>query len=122
MHCASHDTTSETEKRLFSTSTTSIIAIIGKTVWISPHQPDQLSHMIPPSSVQILLLPGECTAPPLGIINIQTSISVTSDHRLKKARHPVRSALFKLQIGCVVVGWVTTSEFQLLLVRLSFFW
>ncbi|PMD25363.1 hypothetical protein NA56DRAFT_565304, partial [Hyaloscypha hepaticicola] len=28
--------------------------------------------------------------------------------------HPVRSAIHKLQIGILVVGWVTTSEFLLL--------
>jgi hypothetical protein len=47
---------------------------------------------------------------------VNSTNSITSDHRTEKARHPVRSALFKLSIGCVVVGWVTTSEFQLLLV------
>ena len=47
----------------------------------------------------------------------------TYDHRLKRIGHPVRSAIHKLQIGWLVVGWVTTSESQLLYV-LSFlpFW
>lgn len=35
-------------------------------------------------------------------------------HRLKKTRHPVRSAKVKLQIDLSVVGWVTTSESRLL--------
>jgi hypothetical protein len=53
-------------------------------------------------------------------IYYQKADFVTNDHRTKKARHPVRSALFKLSIGCVVVGWVTTSEFQLLFVKHNF--
>ncbi|CCD51483.1 hypothetical protein BofuT4_P017890.1 [Botrytis cinerea T4] len=40
--------------------------------------------------------------------------SVTYDHRLKRIGHPVRSAIHKLQIGGLVVGWVTTSESPLL--------
>ncbi|PVH80493.1 hypothetical protein DL98DRAFT_418410, partial [Cadophora sp. DSE1049] len=42
--------------------------------------------------------------------------SVTYDHRLKRMGHPVRSAKPKLQIGGLVVGWVTTSEYPLLYV------
>jgi hypothetical protein len=42
--------------------------------------------------------------------------SFTYDHRLKKTGHPVRSAIHKLQIGRLVVGWVTTSEYLLLYV------
>src|SRR6266542_3096631 len=42
--------------------------------------------------------------------------SVTYDHRLKRIGHPVRSAIHKLQIGRLVVGWVTTSEYLLLYV------
>ena len=42
--------------------------------------------------------------------------SFTYDHRLKKTGHPVRSAIHKLQIGRLVVGWVTTSESLLLYV------
>ena len=40
----------------------------------------------------------------------------TYDHRLKKTGHPVRSAIHKLEIGRLVVGWVTTSESLLLYV------
>ena len=43
-------------------------------------------------------------------------MSVTYDHRLKRKGHPVRSAKLKLQIGGLVVGWVTTSEYPLLYV------
>ncbi|RPB27745.1 hypothetical protein L211DRAFT_890823, partial [Terfezia boudieri ATCC MYA-4762] len=32
------------------------------------------------------------------------------DHRLKKTRHPVRSAISKLQIARSVLWWVTTWE------------
>ena len=49
-----------------------------------------------------------------------TRCSVTYDHRLKSAGHPVRSALHNLQIGRLVVGWVTTSEYLLLYVFDSF--
>ena len=42
--------------------------------------------------------------------------SVTYDHRLRKIGHPVRSAIHKPQIGRLVVGWVTTSEYLLLYV------
>lgn len=45
----------------------------------------------------------------------------TYDHRLKRTRHPVRSAISKLQIGRLVVKWVTISEYLLLYVFLSFF-
>jgi hypothetical protein len=45
----------------------------------------------------------------------------TYDHRLKGIGHPVRSAIHKLQIGRLVVGWVTTSEYLLLYVFLAFF-
>ena len=44
----------------------------------------------------------------------------TYDHRLRrKTGHPVRSAIHKPQIGRLVVGCVTTSEYLLLYV---FFW
>ncbi|TID24163.1 hypothetical protein E6O75_ATG02528 [Venturia nashicola] len=46
----------------------------------------------------------------------RTVLSDTYGHRIKKARIPVRSFLDKLDIGGVVVGWVTTSEFPLLYV------
>ena len=42
-------------------------------------------------------------------------------HRLKKTRHPVRSAKVKLQIDLLVVGWVTTSESRLLYINYFFF-
>ena len=47
-------------------------------------------------------------------------MSVTYDHRLKRKGHPVRSAKLKLQIGGLVVGWVTTSEYPLLYVPILF--
>ena len=47
--------------------------------------------------------------------------SITYDHRLRKIGHPVRSAKLKLQIGGLVVGWVTTSEYPLLYVFEIFF-
>jgi hypothetical protein len=43
-------------------------------------------------------------------------ISFTYDHRLRRIGHPVRSAIHKPQIGGLVVGWVTTSEYLLLYV------
>ena len=43
-------------------------------------------------------------------------VSSTYDHRKVKTGHPVRSGVLKHFTGCVVVGWVTTSEFQLLYV------
>ena len=44
------------------------------------------------------------------------SFTVTYDHRLRRIGHPVRSAIHKPQIGRLVVGWVTTSEYLLLYV------
>src|SRR3954452_14619814 len=46
-------------------------------------------------------------------------MTCTYDHRLRRIGHPVRSAIHKPQIGRLVVGWVTTSEYLLLYV---FFW
>ena len=46
--------------------------------------------------------------------------SFTYDHRKLKTGHPVRSGVLKQSTGCVVVGWVTTSEFQLLYVPILF--
>jgi hypothetical protein len=43
-------------------------------------------------------------------------VTITYDHRLKRIGHPVRSAIHKLEIGGLVVGWVTTSEYPLLYV------
>ena len=45
----------------------------------------------------------------------------TYGHRLKNNRHPVRSAKDKLQIGQLVVGSVTTSEYWLLYVFCNIF-
>ena len=42
--------------------------------------------------------------------------SPTYDHRFKRTGHPVRSAVLKLEIGGLVVGSVTTSEYPLLYV------
>ena len=44
----------------------------------------------------------------------------TYDHRLRRIGHPVRSAIHKPQIGRLVVGWVTTSEYLLLYVFIDF--
>ena len=49
-------------------------------------------------------------------MDILNSIMGTYDHRLERIGHPVRSAIHKLQIGRLVVGWVTTSEYLLLYV------
>ena len=49
------------------------------------------------------------------------SRTFTYDHRLKKTGHPVRSAIHKLEIGRLVVGWVTTSESLLSYVFWVFF-
>jgi hypothetical protein len=48
-------------------------------------------------------------------------ISLTYDHRLRSIGLPVRSAIHKPQIGRLVVGWVTTSEYLLLYVFLASF-
>ncbi|KUJ07149.1 hypothetical protein LY89DRAFT_766965, partial [Mollisia scopiformis] len=47
--------------------------------------------------------------------------SATYDHRLRRTRHPVRSAIYKPQIGRSVVKWVTISESLLLYVFFFFF-
>jgi hypothetical protein len=46
----------------------------------------------------------------------KAALHVTYDHRLRRIGHPVRSAIHKPQIGRLVVGWVTTSEYLLLYV------
>jgi hypothetical protein len=51
-----------------------------------------------------------------GDIYFINCFSVTYDHRLRRIGHPVRSAIHKPQIGRLVVGWVTTSEYLLLYV------
>jgi len=43
-------------------------------------------------------------------------LSSTYGHRSKNTRRPVRSALFKLRTGRLVVTWVTSSESLLLYV------
>jgi hypothetical protein len=48
------------------------------------------------------------------IISSDMFISSPYDHRLERTGHPVRSAIHKLQIGGLVVGSVTTSEYPLL--------
>jgi hypothetical protein len=45
----------------------------------------------------------------------------TFDHRVWKTGLPVRSAVLKPHAGWLVVGWVTTSESQLLNVFLNTF-
>jgi len=40
----------------------------------------------------------------------------TYDHRLENADHPVRSGVLKLEIGRLVLRWVTTREYLLLYV------
>jgi hypothetical protein len=52
--------------------------------------------------------------------NFFPSVSDTYDHRLERTGHPVRSAIHKLEIGRLVVGWVTTSEYLLLYVFVFF--
>ena len=52
---------------------------------------------------------------------ILRNIDVTYDHRLKKTGHPVRSAIHKLEIGKLVLGWVTTRESLLSYVFLFLF-
>ncbi|KAH9223798.1 hypothetical protein DL95DRAFT_283697 [Leptodontidium sp. 2 PMI_412] len=51
----------------------------------------------------------------LSYSNIRAKAS-TYDHRLLGTGHPVRSAIHKQEIGRLVVGWVTTSEYLLLYV------
>jgi hypothetical protein len=53
-------------------------------------------------------------------IALNSPFTVTYDHRLRRIGHPVRSAIHKPQIGRLVVGWVTTSEYLLLYVLASF--
>jgi hypothetical protein len=48
-------------------------------------------------------------------------LPATYDHRLRRTGHPVRSAIHKPQIGRLVVGWVTTSEYLLLYVFFAVF-
>jgi hypothetical protein len=51
-----------------------------------------------------------------GFSKTNAQVIITYDHRLKRTGHPVRSAIHNLEIGGLVVGWVTTSEYPLLYV------
>jgi hypothetical protein len=46
----------------------------------------------------------------------QKTLAVTIGHRTWKTGLPVRSAILKPCAGWLVVGWVTTSEYRLLIV------
>jgi 4-hydroxybenzoate polyprenyltransferase len=65
--------------------------------------------------------------PPFSLLSLATiytettPLYITYDHRFKRTGHPVRSAIHKLEIGRLVVGWVTTSEYLLLYVFFAFF-
>jgi hypothetical protein len=48
--------------------------------------------------------------------NYEVSDPRLPHRRLRRIGHPVRSAIHKPQIGRLVVGWVTTSEYLLLYV------
>ena len=48
----------------------------------------------------------------------ETWRSSTNDHRYVKARHPVRSAIYKHVIAGLVLRWVTTWESPVLFVLL----
>jgi hypothetical protein len=52
------------------------------------------------------------------------AMTVAIDHRTWKTALPVRSAVLKPCAGRLVVGWVTTSEYLLLIVFtiVFFFW
>jgi hypothetical protein len=56
-----------------------------------------------------------------GVLYYNIQLTYTYDHRLERIGHPVRSAIHKLEIGGLVVGWVTTSEYPLLYVFDYFF-
>ena len=59
-----------------------------------------------------------CTPFLIDIYMAVMQYTITYDHRLWNTGHPVRSAIHKPQIGRLVVGWVTTSEYLLLYVFL----
>jgi hypothetical protein len=58
-----------------------------------------------------------CSLAYLNTLSLTTSS--TYDHRVWKTGLPVRSAILKPHAGWLVVGWVTTSESQLLYVFFS---
>ena len=47
---------------------------------------------------------------------VKVPYTLAIDHRIQNTGLPVRSAVLKLYAGWLVVGWVTTSESQLLIV------
>jgi hypothetical protein len=49
------------------------------------------------------------------------ALSFAIDHRTWKTGLPVRSIILKPCAGRLVVGWVTTSEYLLLIVFMDFF-
>ncbi len=53
-------------------------------------------------------------------INFQRALSIAIDHRTWNTGLPVRSAVLKPCAGRLVVGWVTTSEYRLLIVFASY--
>jgi hypothetical protein len=68
--------------------------------------------------IQEMSLPEEAVRKTSEIRIVSFSVPFTYDHRYQRARRPVRSALFKLVTGRLVVRWVTTSEYLLLYVFL----
>ena len=75
----------------------------------------------PPHSHIIIHLPAYFPFSESCILYLFTPPTNIYGHRLKKTRHPVRSANVKLQIDLLVVGWVTTSESRLLYILFDFF-
>jgi hypothetical protein len=76
------------------------------------------------SATQAQLRPTLLNPPELGFVQWDIALNsysaVTYDHRLRRIGPPVRSALHKPQIGRLVVGWVSTSEYLLLYVFIFF--
>ncbi len=73
-----------------------------------------------PIHLQSNLFPAVRTLRKFWDIYSLTLLTSIYGHRLKKTRHPVRSAKVKLQIDLLVVGWVTTSESRLLYILYLF--
>ena len=80
----------------------------------NPH--DKRPPLPPPPHLSSLFTPSFVVK----FIYHQKTLFTTYDHRRMKTGHPVRSGVLKHSTGCVVVGWVTTSEFQLLYVLFLF--